>query len=63
MEKKIVMVHIRLEEPIADALKRLAKADDRKLATYVARVLKKHVVAEGEYAEPAETKPKGGRKS
>jgi hypothetical protein len=59
MEKKIVMVHIRLEEPIADALKRLARADDRKLATYVARVLKKHVVAEGAYVEPTEPKPKG----
>jgi hypothetical protein len=59
MEKKIVMVHIRLEEPIADALKRLARADDRKLATYVARVLKKHVVAEGAYVESPEPKPKG----
>ena len=57
-----MMVHIRLEEPIADALKRLAKADDRKLATYVARVLKRHAVAEGAYTDPDDIKPKG-RKS
>ena len=62
MEKKIVMVHIRLEEPIADALKRLAKADDRKLASYVARVLKRHAIDEGEYSEAAEPKTRGGRK-
>jgi hypothetical protein len=62
MEKKIVMVHIRLEEPIADALKRLAMADDRKLATYIGRVLKKHVISEGAYVEAEATKP-GKRRS
>ena len=49
-----MMVHIRLEEPIAEAFKRLAKADDRPLASYVARVLKQHAIAVGAYEEPEE---------
>ena len=47
--KKTVIIHIRVEEDLAEALQRLAEADERKLSPYVARVLRGHVAAqEGE---------------
>jgi len=54
MEKKTMILTIRIEESVAKALKNLADADERKLSPYVARVLRRHV--------EAETKAKG-RKS
>jgi hypothetical protein len=59
MEKKLVIVHVRLEESVAKTLKRLAAADDRKLSPYIGRVLKQH--AEAAEAS-AETKAARGRK-
>lgn len=62
MEKKIVMVHIRLEEGVEQAIRRLAERDDRKLATYISRLLKRHAIEEGEYEELAPAKPAKPRK-
>jgi hypothetical protein len=46
-EKRTVTLHIRIDEPLADALKAMADADERKISPYVARVLRRHVETEG----------------
>jgi predicted transcriptional regulator len=43
MEKLTVTLHIRVSEETASALKRLAEADDRKLAPFIQRVLDRYV--------------------
>jgi hypothetical protein len=42
-EKKITTLHVRIEESVAKALRELAEADDRKVSSYAARVLRQHV--------------------
>jgi predicted DNA-binding protein len=59
MEKLTVTLHIRVSEKTAEALKRLAAADHRKLAPYIGLVLDRHV----EQAEAVEAKPAKGRKA
>jgi predicted DNA-binding protein len=50
--KKSVVVSIRLDEATHEGLAALAKADRRKLATYLAMVLEDHLAAK--QTEPAE---------
>jgi hypothetical protein len=62
MEKLIVTLHIRVSEKVAEALKRLAAADHRKLAPYIGLVLERHVdQAEASGELKPDTKPKGKR--
>ena len=63
MEKLNVTLHIRVSERIAEALKRLADADHRKLAPYIGLVLERHVHAADAAGElkPTDTKPKSKR--
>lgn len=42
-EKKTMVLTIRIEESVGNALKELAAEDERKLSAYVARVLRRHV--------------------
>jgi len=46
-ETRTVTLHIRIEEALADALKAMADADERKISPYVARVLRRHVETDG----------------
>lgn len=55
--KKTVVVSIRLDEATHEGLMELAKADRRKLATYLALVLEDHLAAK--HVDASETKPKG----
>ena len=62
MEKLTVTVHIRISERTEKALKALAEADRRKMATYAGIVLEKHAeaaIASGEVKLPAEAKTRG----
>jgi hypothetical protein len=58
MDKKVVTLHIRVSEDVADALKRLADADARKLSPFAALILSRYVV---EHAD--ELPPKSGKRS
>jgi hypothetical protein len=53
--KKTVVVSVRLDEQTHKGLEALAKADRRKLATYLALVLEDHLAAK---QSEGETKPK-----
>jgi len=53
--KKTVILHIRVEEELAQSLQDMADADARKLSPYVAMVLRRHV--------ETETEGKGGSRS
>jgi predicted transcriptional regulator len=61
MEKLTVTLHIRVSEETATALKRMAEADDRKLAPFIQRVLDRYV-AEQEAKAGKGTKSKRGEK-
>jgi predicted DNA-binding protein len=54
--KKTMVVSVRLDEATYKGLEALAKADRRKLATYLALVLEDHLAAARE--DEPETKPK-----
>jgi predicted DNA-binding protein len=54
--KKTMVVSIRLTEEAYKGLETLAKADRRKLATYLSLVLEDHLA--GRQGEAVETKPK-----
>ena len=58
MEKKSVTLHIRLSEETATALKRMAEADDRKLAPFIGRILDRYVA---EMEAKATKKPRGAK--
>jgi Mn-dependent DtxR family transcriptional regulator len=52
MEKLTVTLHIRVSPKTAEALKRLADADHRKLAPYIGLVLDRHVAERAEEKAP-----------
>jgi predicted DNA-binding protein len=54
--KKTVVVSVRLDEPTYKGLEALAKADRRRLATYLSLVLEDHLASKQDDADP---KPKG----
>jgi hypothetical protein len=58
MEKQIVTLHIRVSERVAEALKRLADADHRKLSPYIGLVLERHV-DQAEASGEVKPAPKG----
>jgi predicted transcriptional regulator len=58
-EKRLVVVSARVDQSTAEALKRLAEADDRPLSKYIERLLKQHVTEKGE--KPEKPQKKGGR--
>jgi hypothetical protein len=55
--KKTMVVSLRLDEPTYKGLEALAKADRRKLATYLALILEDHLAAK--QAEASDSKAKG----
>jgi len=57
--KKTMIVSVRLDESTYAGLEALAKADRRKLATYLALVLEDHLAAKEN--EAGESKPRGRR--
>lgn len=60
MDKKVVTLHIRVSEDVADALKRLADADARKLSPFAALILSRYVAEHADELPPkAGKRPKG----
>jgi len=59
--KKTVVVSIRLDEATHEGLAELAKADRRKLATYLALVLEDHLAAKQEGSRRDGTKERKAR--
>lgn len=59
-EKKIVVLTVRVEESLYNALQEMAAEDERKLSPFVAKLLRAQARAAGKLS--ADTKPKGGRK-
>jgi predicted DNA-binding protein len=55
--KKVMVVSVRLDEVTYKGLEALAKADRRKLATYLGLVLEDHLAA-NQKSETGEHKPK-----
>ena len=58
-EKKTVILSIRVEDELAEALKALADADERKMSPYIARVLRRHVETERGALGEIKTKKRG----
>jgi predicted DNA-binding protein len=46
MPKRLNVMNIRLDDELKDGLKELADHDDRPLATYIVRILRRHLEEE-----------------
>jgi predicted DNA-binding protein len=46
MPKRLNVMNIRLDDELKDGLKELADQDDRPLATYIVRILRRHLEEE-----------------
>lgn len=61
--KRIVILSVRVDQPLADAVRQLADADDRPVSNYVERLLRKHVAEQGLELDKPDKPEKKGRKS
>jgi hypothetical protein len=58
--KRVVILSVRVDQPLADAVRQLADADDRPVSNYVERLLRKHVSEMGiDLSKPAKPEKKG----
>lgn len=60
-EKRLVILSVRVDQPLAEAVRQLAEADDRPVSNYIERLLRQHVAEKG-LGVPKPDKPKASRK-
>jgi hypothetical protein len=46
-EKRVVILSVRVDDTLADAIRKLAEADSRPLSNYIEVLLRKHVTEKG----------------